>query len=161
MRTKKKKVDFKDQMGVYALYDEAKSIVYIGQTGTGKGDKNRGLLVRLREHMDDHLWNRWQYFSWVGFKEVNQDGTLSIQQKLGGQVQKITYATALNEIEGILIEIIEPKLNLQSGKLPKNIEYFQCDKPETSLEDIKGQIDGIKALISNKKQRQKKEKNGK
>jgi len=113
--------DFREQIGVYVLYDSGQRIVYVGQAGNG----NATLFTRLKNHMDGQLWNRWQYFSWVGFKDVNDDGSLSAQQKVDSGVSGFKYADALNEIEGILIEIIEPRLNKQSGRLKSAREYFQ------------------------------------
>lgn len=113
--------DFREQIGVYVLYDANQHIVYVGQAGNG----NATLFTRLKNHMDGQLWNRWQYFSWVGFRDVNADGTLSAQQSVDSGVSGFKYADALNEIEGILIEIIEPKLNKQSGRLKSAREYYQ------------------------------------
>lgn len=113
--------DFRDQIGVYVLYDSNQNIVYVGQAGNG----NATLFTRLKNHMDGQLWNRWQYFSWVGFKDVNADGNLSAQQSVDSGVSGFKYSDALNEIEGILIEIIEPKLNKQSGRLKSAREYYQ------------------------------------
>jgi len=113
--------DFREQIGVYVLYDSNQRIVYIGQAGNG----NATLFTRLKNHMDGKLWNRWKYFSWVGFRDVNADGSLSAQQCINSGVSGFKYSDALNEIEGILIEIIEPKLNKQSGRLKSAREYFQ------------------------------------
>ena len=113
--------DFREQIGVYVLYDSIQRIVYVGQAGNG----NATLFTRLKNHMDGQLWNRWQYFSWVGFKDVNSDGNLSAQQSVDSGVSGFRYSDALNEIEGILIEIIEPKLNKQSGRLKSAKEYYQ------------------------------------
>ena len=113
--------DFRDQIGVYVLYDRNQSIVYVGQAGNG----NATLFTRLKNHMDGALWNRWNYFSWVGFRGVNADGSLSNQQQVSSSVSGFKYSDALNEIEGILIEIIEPKLNKQAGRLKGAVEYFQ------------------------------------
>lgn len=113
--------DFREQIGVYVLYDRNQSIVYVGQAGNG----NATLFTRLRSHMDGSLWNRWEYFSWVGFREVNSDGSISEKQSVESGVSGFRYSDALNEIEGILIEIIEPKLNKQGGKLKNAAEYFQ------------------------------------
>ena len=71
------------------------------------------------------MHNRWEYFSWVGFKGVNADGSLSAQQNIDAGVSGFRYADALNEIEGILIEIVEPKLNKQSGNLKTARRYYQ------------------------------------
>jgi hypothetical protein len=113
--------DFREQIGVYVLYDRSQTIVYIGQAGNG----NASLFTRLRNHMDGNLWNRWEYFIWVGFRDVNDDGTLSNRQSVDSSVSGFKYADALNEIEGVLIEIIEPKLNKQGGRLKNAAEYFQ------------------------------------
>ena len=117
----KSSVDFREQIGVYVLYDRNQSIVYVGQAGNG----NASLFTRLRNHMDGPLWNRWEYFSWIGFRDVNANGSLSDKQSVDSGVSGFKYSDALNEIEGILIEIIEPKLNKQGGKLKGATEYFQ------------------------------------
>lgn len=113
--------DFRDQIGVYVLYDSAQKIVYVGQAGNG----NATLFTRLKNHMDGPLWNRWQYFTWIGFRDVNADGNLSAQQNVESGVSGFKYSDALNELEGILIEVIEPKLNKQSGRLKSAREYYQ------------------------------------
>ncbi len=113
--------DFREQIGVYVLYDRNQKIVYVGQAGNG----NATLFTRLRNHMDGRLWNRWEYFSWVGFRDVNADGSLSEKQSVESGVSGFKYSDALNEIEGILIEILEPKLNKQGGRLKDATEYFQ------------------------------------
>lgn len=125
-----KVADFREQIGVYVLYDSGQRIVYVGQAGNG----NATLFTRMKNHMDGRLWNRWQYFSWVGFRDVNADGSLSAQQNVDSGVSGFRYADALNEIEGILIEIIEPKLNKQSGRLKSAREYFQYR--DNRLDDV-------------------------
>ena len=131
-------VDFADQIGVYALYDKTQSIVYVGQAGNG----NATLLTRLKQHMDgSSLWNRWEYFSWVGFKDVTTSG-LSKKQDTEAYVTRYKYGDALNEIEGILIEFIEPKLNKQGGRLKGAREYFQTPiQQDDTLSDIGRAVD--------------------
>lgn len=126
----KRKADFRDQIGVYVLYDRNQQIVYVGQAGNG----NASLFTRLKSHMSGALWNRWEYFSWVGFRDVNANGTLSNQQSVDSYVSGFKYSDALNEIEGILIELIEPKLNKQSGRLKNAVEYFQ--EIDERVEDV-------------------------
>lgn len=113
--------DFREQIGVYVLYDSSQRIVYVGQAGNG----NATLFTRLKNHMDGQMWNRWQYFTWIGFRDVNADGNLSAQQSVYSGVSGFKYSDALNEVEGILIEVIEPKLNKQSGRLKSAREYYQ------------------------------------
>ncbi len=87
--------------------------------------------------MDGNLWNRWEYFSWVGFRDVNKNGELSSQQAVDASVSGFKYSDALNEIEGILIEIIEPKLNKQGGRLSGATEYFQ--EIDDKIRDVSAQ----------------------
>jgi excinuclease UvrABC nuclease subunit len=129
-------VDFKAQIGVYVLYDGSQNIVYVGQAGNGKAT----LFSRLKAHEKDALWNRWEYFTWIGFREVNNNGTLSNHQKVASLVSGYSYSAALNEIEGILIEVIEPKLNKRSGNLKDAKEYFQYFEDEVTVSDLKAQI---------------------
>lgn len=116
-----READFREQIGVYVLYDRNQQIVYVGQAGNG----NATLFTRLKNHMNGALWNRWEYFTWIGFRDVNANGTLSNQQSVESAVSGFKYSDALNEIEGILIEVIEPKLNKQAGRLKGAVEYFQ------------------------------------
>jgi len=113
--------DFREQIGVYVLYDRNQHIVYVGQAGNG----NATLFSRLKNHMDGELWNRWEYFTWIGFRDVNVTGRLSDMQCVDSNVSGLTYSDALNEIEGILIEVIEPKLNKQGGRWKSAAEYYQ------------------------------------
>lgn len=92
------RVDFREQSGVYVLYDRDRVPVYVGQAGRG----NSRLWHRLRTHTNDHLWNRWEHFSWFGLCKVNRNGTLSLadrpDRRLGGRSRD-----ALDEIEAVLI----------------------------------------------------------
>lgn len=145
---KNKIIDFREQIGVYALYDESRAIVYVGQAGNG----NANLFQRLKQHMKgSNLWNRWVYFSWVGFKEVNANGSLSMKQSESARVGGFKYSDALNEIEGILIELIEPKLNKQGGKLKNAVEYYQ-DIPEEpgSLDSLRDEIMQLRDFVKTK-----------
>ena len=136
-------VDFKEQIGVYVLYDTNQNIVYVGQAGNG----NATLFGRLKAHEKDALWNRWEYFTWIGFKDVNGDGSLSARQLVESNVSGFSYADALNEIEGILIEVIEPKLNKRSGNLKKAEEYFQRTEDVVTVEDLKTQLDAMQKQL--------------
>jgi hypothetical protein len=145
--SRNREADFREQIGVYVLYDRNQQIVYVGQAGNG----NASLFTRLKNHMSHALWNRWEYFSWIGFKDVNADGELSDQQRVTSSVSGFKYADALNEIEGILIEIIEPKLNKQSGRLKSAVEYFQLVDEriaDVSLRQLRDSISEVSNKIS-------------
>ncbi|MGL5446749.1 MAG: hypothetical protein ACRDBL_05515 [Rhabdaerophilum sp.] len=119
IRKKHSIVDFSQQSGVYALQKSDRNIVYIGQTGR-KGDS---LLARLREHSRSNFKGRWTHFSWFGFRPANGDKILD-EQNLES---KLTESIALDHIEGILLELIEPNLN-KRGANWKNVQrYSQYD----------------------------------
>lgn len=134
--------DFREQIGVYVLYDKNQKIVYVGQAGNGHAT----LFTRLKNHMDGALWNRWEYFTWIGFRDCTNNGSLDGRQKVESSVSGYKYSDALNEIEGILIEVIEPKLNKQSGRLKNAVEYFQVTDDrmdETSMQELKENLEMI------------------
>ena len=70
------KVNFRDQIGIYILFDNDRRAVYVGQAGRG----DQRLFVRLRQHTRDDLRDRWTNFSWFGFRDVNKTGELSNYQ---------------------------------------------------------------------------------
>ena len=142
----KSHADFREQIGVYVLYDRNQNIVYLGQAGNG----NAKLFDRLKNHEDGRIQNRWEYFTWIGFRDVNADGGLSFQQRVDSVVSGFKYSDALDEIEGILIEVIEPKLNKQSGKLKGATEYFQVQDEhviEVSMEKLHKKIVEVKEKL--------------
>ena len=53
-RSKKTIVDFREQIGIYVLYNNAGEPVYVGQAGIG----NKRLFGRLKDHRNDHLRDR-------------------------------------------------------------------------------------------------------
>ncbi len=120
-------VDFRKQIGVYALYDKNEQIVYVGKAGNGNAD----LFKRLKQHRRDYLWNRWKYFSWVGFYSVSDNTDVNGIHQLDecGANDFVStsyrYSEALTEVEAVLIELIEPKLNKQGTFLSKKMEYRQ------------------------------------
>jgi len=117
----KPEADFREQIGVYILHDRDLHIVYVGQAGNG----NATLFNRIKNHMDGRLSGRWDYVTWFGFLNVNGDGSLSNVANVSSRVSGFTYSQALDQIEGILIEVIEPRLNKQAGQLKAATEYIQ------------------------------------
>ena len=75
-KTNKKKsflVDFREQIGIYVLYDKEFVPIYVGQAGDG----NAALFKRLKHHTTDDLCDRWEYFTWFGLRRVNAGGRLA------------------------------------------------------------------------------------
>jgi len=124
-RRSRRVIDFRDQIGVYVLYDETRRPVYVGQAGQG----NARLFKRLRSHKRDSLALRWQYFSWFGLLGVNKNGRLSGWDNKGKRVSG-TIGSTLNEIEGVLIAATEPAFNKQGARFRGIHRYRQALNPE-------------------------------
>lgn len=126
-------VDFREQAGVYVLYDGAdipsSRVMYIGQAGRANGD---ALFKRLKDHTDDHLWNRWTRFSWFGVFAVGKDRTL-VHTKIDKNAQA-PLPDVIDHLEGMLITVLEPVLNKRGANWNAATEYFQwLPEPEVPL----------------------------
>ena len=120
-------VDFRQQRGVYVLYDDSFRIIYVGQTGVG----TQRLFIRLRQHRRDHLAQRWNRFSWFGILPVT-NGTLDED----AEPPPPTVAATLDHIEAILLAAAEPPLNLQRGRFGQEVQQFiQASETDDDDED--------------------------
>jgi hypothetical protein len=127
-RRKGQIIDFREQIGVYVLYDEGRRPIYVGQAGQG----NARLFKRLRSHKGDHLADRWRYFSWFGLLVVNKSKQLSGRDNKGKRVSG-TIGSLLDEIEGVLIAATEPKFNKQAAKFQGIHQYEQGQHEDEAL----------------------------
>ena len=131
--------DFRDQQGIYVLYDSNFRIVYVGQTGAG----DSRLLHRLRQHTRDQLADRWERFSWFGLRYVTEEG------ELGPVVEDVesTVSDVLNHIEAILIAAAEPPKNLRGGNFGSEVEQYLQQRDEENLGPSTNQM--IQTLYEN------------
>jgi hypothetical protein len=111
-------VDFREQQGVYCLYDETFRLVYVGQAG---GKNSQRLFGRLKQHRDDAVSNRWSKFSWFGIRSDLHGGDL----KAVKQNATIKISDVLNHIEAILIAAAEPVHNRQRGRFGERVRQFR------------------------------------
>ncbi len=120
------RVNFADQDGIYLLHN-GNEITYVGQTRTQTA--TYGLYRRLQDHHKDRRkTDRWDTFSWFGFRPVDDSGVL------GQAPQLAELGDVLNLIEAILIEGLMPRLNMQSAPNSKDWleenQYFQIEDPQ-------------------------------
>jgi hypothetical protein len=143
----KRVVDFREQVGVYVLYNAFPAPIYVGQAGTGKAN----LFNRLRQHHRDHLKKRWSYFSWFGLQDIDKSGNLLSLSK-NSQLIQVKQRSLLNEFEAILMTILEPTLNKQGPRwfTEKVAEYEQyideSIRPLSGIELI-NKLDDLEDLI--------------
>lgn len=112
-------VNFKDQRGIYLLYDN-REIIYVGQA------IEQTLGQRLKQHISDRLSGRWDRFSWFGFYSVNDKGHLSDRKKF----ENIDIQVLSDTLEAILIESVEPRQNRKQGNTLSGMEYLQKESAE-------------------------------
>lgn len=117
VNSQQRESDFREQIGLYVLYDSSFNMVYVGQAGAN--DKHN-LFLRLKDHRNDQLAERWSRFSWFGLLAVNQDGSL----RKPSQKKQPTIGEVLNHIEAILITASEPAHNRQGGRFGDKVEQF-------------------------------------
>lgn len=111
--TSKDRIDFKDQIGIYALYYNFE-LVYVGQVGANTDDsKGRTLFDRLKDHRDGRHSERWDRFSWFGLRDVDKERLTDIRTAR----LDVTKGQILNMFEAVMIALSEPQLNLQRGKM--------------------------------------------
>ena len=123
-----REVDFREQIGVYILYRN-ENVVYVGQAGSG----NFTLFSRLKNHLTDHLADRWDKFSWFGVRKVNKNGSLSEAQ---GDLNRNIKASEISDLlEGLLITVVEPPLNKQGARWPGIEQYFQLSEGWSAWSD--------------------------
>jgi hypothetical protein len=93
--------DFRQQRGIYVLYDDY-GPYYVGLA------RNQDIGNRLRSHLKDHHQGKWDRFSWFGFRRVltacHPDGLL----KLGKQPQRLLTESksTIGDIEALLIQAL-------------------------------------------------------
>lgn len=112
-------VNFKDQRGIYLLYD-SREIIYVGQA------IEQTLGQRLKQHTSDRLSGRWDRFSWFGFYSVNDKGHLLDRKKF----ETLDIQVLADTLEAILIESIEPRQNRKQGNTLSGMEYLQQESSE-------------------------------
>jgi hypothetical protein len=136
-------VDFREQIGIYVLYDKDFIPIYVGQTGNG----NATLFTRLKHHTTDYLCNRWEYFTWFGLRRVNANGRLSAYDSIEKPF-KAQDGSLLDEPEDSLIATMKPKPNKQGSKTKDAAEeYHQAvdeNVVEMSIEDVIAGIEKLK-----------------
>ena len=107
--------DFRDQIAIYVLYRD-EEVVYVGQSGS----RDNRLFSRLKNHRADRLADRWDRFSWFGLLPVSSDGTLVAKSPS----MAVSPAQVLDQIEAVMVEAVEPRLNRQGGQFGTEVTRY-------------------------------------
>ncbi len=148
-----KQVNFANQAGIYALYDNNLRCIYVGQAGRGD---YKGLYQRLKDHTDDYLFCMWERFTWFGFYSTS---TLNKKTEAAFKKEydiKTNVNDLMNVIESLMIRASRPVFNLSLGSLQGaddkgQLEWFyqkaEWEEQETAFEQLKK---SCKSLAKNK-----------
>ena len=128
---KGKEEDFREYIGIYALYDNDQ-LLYVGETGI-TGGKGSGIFFRLRQHLGDKdpVAGRWRKFSWFGCENP------------GGKGDAKTF---LAQLEAVAIAISSPHYNRQSGSFAGADRVFQVAHEEAEG-DVITKLDRLQKTI--------------
>lgn len=138
--------DFREQIGIYLLFNSNREVVYLGQTGKGI----QRLFIRLRQHAHGQMRDRWTNFSWFGFLDFDEKLRKLVEADDPDNAVVGSHIAALDEIEAILLQVLEPRLNKQGprwGKDTKEIFQFTEEDDEVTLDMLKFEIEQLKELL--------------
>lgn len=119
--------EYRDFVGLYCLYGGGQ-LLYIGEAGLGT---NRTLFSRLKEHRRGPMAGRWDHFSWFGREKAEGDAQIK---------------DALGQLEAIVIAIINPGFNRQSGTFAGAKQVFQVAH-KRSEGDLETKINRLSANL--------------
>jgi len=115
-------------MGIYVLYDRFEQPVQVGQAGV--------IFTRLRQHQIDHPRNRWSYFSWFGSYQVGVNNKLLVKDQAKELKRNVSLRYGLNQVEAVLIQVLEPRLNRRGPNWTKAEEYLQpSESADADIDD--------------------------
>ncbi len=109
-------INFAEQWGIYILHNNL-TVMYVGRTMDS-------LFKRLRQHhTQGRRTARWDEFSWFGFRQVNENGSLSSKS------ENFTTSMLVTVLESVMIEALLPPLNDRGGDLMGTM-YRQVEDDE-------------------------------
>ena len=112
--------------------------MYVGEAGL---QNKSNLFERLNAHRSDHLSDLWDQFSWFGCDKSHLDA------------QNVTAKLGLQQMEAIVIAIVNPGNNKQSGTFAGATQIFQVSSEsaegdtDTKLERISQEITKLKSKL--------------
>jgi hypothetical protein len=154
-RKKSTVLNFRNQIGIYILFNAGGDVIYIGQAGIG----NKRLFGRLSNHRSDHLRDRWTHFSWFGLCGKNPTtNTLSKAHKPDSWIPRRRRKDALHETEAVLMAVVEPPLNKRGPNWTGSMEFLQfvdervSKDPEEIIRDIQKRIKKIENYVDSQEE---------
>ncbi|MEO0030525.1 MAG: hypothetical protein RIS94_283 [Pseudomonadota bacterium] len=112
--------DFRFQTGIYILYDDY-GAYYVGLSRAGLGK-------RLKDHTKDDHADKWDRFSWFGFRPIADADRIGIRQlsSINEEITENAHAT-IGDLEALLIKAMGPKANSANMNLKDAAEWKQIE----------------------------------
>jgi hypothetical protein len=122
--------DFRDQLGIYVLYDDY-GAHYVGLA------RKQPLGNRLRQHLNDRHGDCWDRFSWFGFKRVLKQVDAAGLNALGTAPKQLLTDTedTVGDIEALLIQTLgtQRRGNWQEMKFAAARQWDQLTAADSDL----------------------------
>jgi hypothetical protein len=120
--------NYRDLIGLYCLYGDG-ALLYVGEAGL---DTKRNLFDRLKEHRKGAMAGRWDRFSWFCREKIEKQCDIK---------------AALGQLEAIVIAIVNPGFNKQSGTFSGAIQVYQVPHEEAEG-DMETKLNRLTDLVS-------------
>ena len=119
--------DFRDQRGIYVLYDNY-GPYYVGLA------RDRPIGNRLRSHTHNRHRDSWDRFSWFGFRRVLKGGDPDGTRKLGTVPDKLLTESkwTIGDIEALMIQTLGTQMrgNLAEMRFAAAQRWVQIKRHE-------------------------------
>ena len=149
-------VDHRLQAGIYVLYSESYTPIYVGQAG-GRSEQ-RSLWSRLVEHHKKPgetttlKFRTWRWFSWFGVvpadwrsarqyyrcKPTDRQEDTVIELLKKERTLQVDWRTAVDHLEAALITTMDPNANKKGGTWSDAVEYLQVRYRKSQYEYLLG-----------------------
>ena len=122
--------DFRQQRGIYVLYDHY-GPYYVGLA------RDQDIGNRLRSHLRDHHQGKWDRFSWFGFRRVLNASDSDGMRKLGKYPNRLLTESkaTIGDIEALLIQALgthgrgnELQMKFASAQRWTQIQQHEADE---------------------------------
>lgn len=117
-----KPIDMSEQRGIYVLHDNSTPI-YVGRA------IDSSIISRLKKHTQNRLKDKWNRFSWFGFRRLKACGSQMAPLEVGVRGRII-------EIEAMLIALLASPSNNKQGDLLPDKECAQNLDPRIKQDII-------------------------
>lgn len=133
IRPKIRLADFRNQRGIYILYGNY-GPYYVGLT------RERGLGLRLKDHLSDRHDGKWDRFSWFGFRAVNDESdNIGVRQTSEEDEEaQVNTNSIIGDIEALLIKAMGTHQNILQMNFADGNEWKQVKIDE--IETYKGRV---------------------